>query len=105
MSENKFLSTSRVPARTPAGTLSLDGPVGLREKQARRPPAAARSNRQYPLILLTEKREPVRVALKKVLNACGYDVIVVERVSEALSISAAYAGTLTSSLHKQRLPV
>ena len=92
MSEKKSLSTRRAPASTPAGTLSVDGPIALRKKQARRPPAAAGSNGQYPLILLAENRESVRVALKKVLAACGYDVIVVEQASEALSIAAAYGG-------------
>src|SRR5690348_5932507 len=92
MSEKKSLSTRRAPASGPAGTLSVDGPIGLRQKQARRPPAAAGSSRQYPLILLAENRERVRVALKRVLDACGYDVIVVEQASEALSIAAEYEG-------------
>ena len=92
MSEKKFLST-RAPASTPAGTLSVDDkPVELSEKQARRPPAAVGSSRHCPLILLAENREPVRVALKKILDARGYDVIVVEQAAEALSIAAEYGG-------------
>ena len=92
MSEKKSLSTRRAPASTPAGTLSVDGLIGLRPKRAPRPPVAAGSNRQYPLILLAENRESVRVALKRVLDACGFDVVVVEQASEALSIAAAYGG-------------
>lgn len=94
MSEKKFQSTRRVPASTPAGTLSLDEPIGLRQKRAPRPPVAAGSNRHCPLILLAENRESVRVALKKVLDACGCDVVVVEQASEALSIAAAYDGNI-----------
>ena len=90
MSEKKSLSTRRAPASTPAGTLSVDGPIELRQKRAPGPPAAA--NRHCPLILLAENRESVRVALKKVLDACGCDVVVVEQASEALSIGAAYGG-------------
>ena len=71
MSEKKFLLTSRAPANTPAGTLSVDKLVELSEKQARRSPAAVGSNRHCPLILLAENREPVRVALKKILDE-GY---------------------------------
>jgi CheY-like chemotaxis protein len=41
------------------------------------------SNR--PVILLAENRDSTRVALNKVLEATGYDAIVVERASEALS--------------------
>src|SRR5215208_3602684 len=48
MSEKKFLSTRRLPAMTPADTLSVDGSIGLRQKQARRPPAAAESNGHCP---------------------------------------------------------
>jgi len=92
MSEKKFLRTRRKPASAPAGILSLDGTVALRQKQARRPPAVAGSNWRRPMILLAENRESVRVALKKVLETCGYDVIVVERASEALSIAAGYDG-------------
>ena len=92
MSEKKPLSTRRDPANGPAGTLSVDGPIELRQKQARRPPAAVGSNHQYPLVLLAENRESVRVALKKALEACGYDVIVVEQASEALSIAATHDG-------------
>ena len=44
------------------------------------------------MILLGENREPVRVALKKVLESSGHDVIVVERASEALSIATGYDG-------------
>lgn len=94
MSEKKSLSTRRAPASTPAGTPSVDGPIGLRQKRAPRPPAAAGSNRHCPLILLAENRESVRVALKKVLAACGCDVVVVEQASEALSIAAAYGGRI-----------
>lgn len=90
MSEKKSLSTRRAPESTPAGTLSVDGPVELRQKQARRPPAL--SSRRCPLILLAENREPVRVALKEVLDSSGCDVILVEQASEALSIAAAYGG-------------
>ena len=90
MSDKKSLSTRRAPASGPAGALSVDGPIELRQKQARRPPAAAGSN--HPLILLAENRESVRVALKKVLDACACDVVVVEQASEALSIAAAYGG-------------
>jgi response regulator RpfG family c-di-GMP phosphodiesterase len=92
MSEKNSLRTRRTPASAPAGILSRNRTVTLRQKQARRPPAAAKSNWRRPVILLGENREPVRVALKKVLEACGYDVIVVERASEALSIAAGYGG-------------
>ena len=92
MSEKRFLSTRRAPASAPVGTLRLDETVKLSEKQARRPPAAVGSNRHCPLILLAENRELVRVALKKILDARGYDVIVVEQASEVLSIAAAYGG-------------
>jgi len=92
MSEENSLRTRRTPASAPAGILSRDGTVTLRQKQARRPPAVAGSNCYRPVILLGEDREPVRVALKKVLEVCGYDVIVVERASEALSIATGYDG-------------
>ena len=92
MSEKRFLATRRTPASAPAGILSLDGTVALRQKQARRPPAVAGSNWRRPMILLAENRESVRVALKKVLETSGYDVIVVECASEALSIAAGYDG-------------
>ncbi len=91
MSEKKVLGTRRTPASAPAGTLSLDATVALRQKQARRPPAVAGSN-DRPVILLAENRESTRVALKNVLEAAGYDVIVVERASQALSIGAGYDG-------------
>jgi DNA-binding NtrC family response regulator len=94
MSEKNSLRTRRTPASAPDGILSVDGTVTLRQKQARRPPAAAGSNWRRPVILLGENREPVRVALKKVLEASGYDVIVVERASEALSITAGYDGNI-----------
>jgi DNA-binding response OmpR family regulator len=42
------------------------------------------------LILLVENREPVRVASKKVLETSGYDLLVVERVSDALWIAGQY---------------
>ena len=92
MSERKCSGTRRTLASAPAGILSRDRTVTLRQKQARRPPAVAESNWRRPVILLGENREPVRVALKKVLEACGYDVIVVERASEALSIATGYDG-------------
>ena len=92
MSEKNSLPTRRTPASAPDGILSLDGTVTLKQKQARRPPAVAGSNWRRPVILLGENREPVRVAWKKVLEACGYDVIVVERASEALSIAIGYDG-------------
>ena len=92
MSEKKPASTRRAPASTPAGIFSIDGPVGLKAKQAPRPPAAAESNWRHPVILLAESRESVRVAFKKALDVCGCDVIVVEQPSEALSIAAAYDG-------------
>ncbi len=92
MSEKRFLSTRRTPASAPAGILSRDETVTLRQKQARRPPAVAGSNWSRPLILLGENRESVRVAVKNALEATGYDVIVVERASEALSIAAGYDG-------------
>lgn len=92
MSEKKSLGTRRNPASAPAGILSLDPTVALRQKQARRPPAVAGSNWRCPVILLAENRESVRVALKKVLEASGYDVIDVEHASEALSIGVTYDG-------------
>ena len=92
MSEKNSLPTRRTPASAPAGILSRDRTVTLRQKQVRRPPAVAGSNWRRPVILLGEDREPVRVALKKVLEACGYDVIVVERASEALSIATGHDG-------------
>ena len=73
-----------------AGTFSLDGTVALSRQQARRPLAPAGSNR--PVILLAENRESTRVALKKVLEANGFDVIVVEHASEALSVGVGYDG-------------
>ncbi len=114
MSEKKFLRTRRKPASAPAAALSLEGTVArkeesrslwkqdaaaasslegnvaLRHKQARRPLALVGSN--LPVILLAENRAPVRVAVKNALEATGYDVIVVERASEALSIGAGYDG-------------
>jgi response regulator RpfG family c-di-GMP phosphodiesterase len=45
-----------------------------------------------PVILLAENRESTRVALKKVLEATGYDVIDVERASQALSMGLTYDG-------------
>lgn len=36
----------------------------------------------------------MRVALKKVVDAFGWDVVVVEKGSEALSIAAAYGGRI-----------
>jgi DNA-binding response OmpR family regulator len=92
MSEKNSLRTRRTPASAPAGILGRDRTVTLRQKQARRPPAAAESNWRRPVILLGENREPVRVALKRVLETSGYDVIVVERASEALSIATGYDG-------------
>lgn len=92
MSNKKSLRTRRTLASAPAGILSLDPTVALRQKQARRPPAVTRSNRRRPVILLAEHRESTRVALKNALEAAGYDVIVVERASEALSIGAVYGG-------------
>jgi len=92
MSEKKSLSMRGAPASAPAGTLSVEEPLELREKRARRPPARTGSECDRPMILLAENREPVRVALKRVLEACAYDVIVVEYASEALSIAAAYGG-------------
>ena len=88
MSEKKVLGMRRTLASAPVGKLSSDGTVALRHKQARRPPAIVGSNR--PVILLAENRESTRVALKKVFEATGYDVIDVERASEALSISVTY---------------
>ena len=114
MSEKKFLRTRRKPASAPAAALSLEGTVARKEesrslckqyaaaalslegtvalshKQARRPLALVGSN--LPVILLAENRAPVRVAVKNALEATGYDVIVVERASEALSIGAGYDG-------------
>ena len=92
MSEKKFPVTRTTPASAPAGILSLDATVVLRQRQARRPPAVAGSNRRLPVILLAENRESVRVALKNVLERTGYDVIVVEHASEALSIGVGYEG-------------
>ena len=92
MSEKKVLGMRRTLASALVGKLSLDGTVALRQKQARRPPAVAGSKR--PVILLAENRESARVALKKVLEATGYDVIVVEHASEALSIGAGYHGRI-----------
>ncbi len=73
MSEMKLLGTRTAPASAPVGKLSIDGTVALRHMQARRPPVMTGSNR--PMILLAEKRESTRVALKKVLEATGYDVL------------------------------
>ena len=87
MSEKKLLGTRRTLASPPAGILSLDPTVALKQRQARRPPAVAGSNYR-PVILLAENRESTRVALKNVLEATGYDVIVVDRASEALSMGA-----------------
>jgi len=91
MSEKKVLATRTTPASAPVGKLSFDGTVALSHKRARRPPAVAGSNYR-PVILLAENRESTRVALKNVLEATGYDVIVVERASEALFIGAGYDG-------------
>jgi len=91
MSEKKSSSTRTTPASAPVGTLSFDGTVALSHMRARRPPAVAGSNYR-PVILLAENRESTRVALKRVLETSGYDVIVVERASEALSIGAGYDG-------------
>ncbi len=83
----KVLWTRRAPANAPVGKLSIDGTVALRHNQARRPPAVTGSNR--PMILLAEKRESMLVVMRKVLEATGYDVIVVARASEALYIGVA----------------
>ncbi len=90
MSEKKILGMRRTLASAPVGKLSLDATVALRHKQARRPPAVAGSKR--PVILLAENRESARVALKNVLEATGYDVIVVEHASEAFSVGVGYDG-------------
>src|SRR5258705_1849754 len=90
MSEKKVLGMRRTLTSAPVGKLSLDGTVALRHKQARRPPAVAGSKR--PVILLAENRESARVALKNVLEATGYDVIVVEHASEAFSVGVGYDG-------------
>ena len=103
MSEKKSLGTRKTPARAPAGILSLDGTVALRQKQARRPPAVAGSDYR-PVILLAENRESTRVALKNVLEATGYDVIVVEGASEALSIGAGYNGHIDFLITEVALP-
>jgi len=103
MSEKKSSSTRRTPASAPAGILSLDGTVALRQKQARRPPAVAGSDYR-PVILLAENRESTRVALKRVLEATEYDVIVVERASEALSIGAGYDGQIAFLITDVALP-
>src|SRR6266851_8481244 len=71
----KLLGTRTAPASATVGKLSIDGTVALRHMQARRPPVMTGSNR--PMILLAEKRESTRVALKKMLEATGYAVIVV----------------------------
>jgi len=42
------------------------------------------------VILLAEDRESTRVALKNVLEASGYDVIAVERPSQALAFGVVY---------------
>jgi len=103
MSEKKSLGTRKTPASAPAGILSLDGTVALRQKQARRPPAVAGSNYR-PVILLAENRESTRVALKKVLEATGYDVIDVERASEVLSIGVTYDGHIDFLITDVALP-
>ncbi len=56
------------------------------------------------MILLAENRESVRVALKKVLEASGYDVVVVESASEALSIGVAYDGHIDFLITEVALP-
>ena len=94
MSERKCSGTRGTLTSTPAGMLSLDATVALRQRQEQRPPAAAGSNWRCPLILLAEERQSVRVALKTVLETSGYDVIVVERASETLSIAARYGGQI-----------
>jgi CheY-like chemotaxis protein len=57
-----------------------------------------------PVILLAENRESTRVALKKVLEATGYDVITVERASEALSIGAGYDGHIAFLITEVAFP-
>ena len=103
MSEKKSSSTRTTPASAPVGTLSFDGTVALSHKRARRPPAVAGSNYR-PVILLAENRESTRVALKRVLETSGYDVIVVERASEALSIGAGYNGHIDFLITEVALP-
>ncbi len=88
MSEKKVLGMRRTLASAPDGKLSVDGTVALRQKQGRRPLAVAGSI--HLVILLAEHRESTRVALKNVLEATGYDVIVVDRASEALSVGIGY---------------
>jgi DNA-binding NtrC family response regulator len=102
MSEKKFIGTRTTLASAPAGILRLDGTVALRQKQARRPPAVAGSNR--PVILLAESRESARVALKNLLEATGYEVIVVEHASEALSIGVGYDGHLAFLITELAFP-
>src|SRR5260370_20746337 len=85
----EVLGMRRALESASAATFSLDGTVALSHQQARRPLAPA-GNR--PMILLAENRESTRVALKKVLEATGYDVIVVEHASEALSVGVGYDG-------------
>lgn len=89
MSEEKSSNPKKAPARAPVGTLGHDCSVALIQKRALRPPAVEKStSRRCPLILLVENSEPVRVALKTVLEAAGYDLIVVEHASDALAIAA-----------------
>jgi response regulator RpfG family c-di-GMP phosphodiesterase len=102
MSEKKVLGMRRTLASAPVGKLSFDGTIALRHKQARRPPAIVGSNR--PVILLAENRESTRVALKKVLEATGYDVIDVERASDALLIGVAYDGHIDFLITEAAFP-
>src|SRR5262245_28611945 len=89
MSKEKVSTANSAPASAPAGILRHDPSVALRQKQAPRPPAEG--NSEYPLILIVEKREPVWVALKTVLETTGCDLMVVARASEALSLAATYS--------------
>ena len=88
MSKEKLARTKKALMSAPAGILGHDPLVASRQKQARRPPAMAKT-RQCPLVLLLESREPVRVALKILLERSGCDVIAAAKASDALSIAAA----------------
>jgi CheY-like chemotaxis protein len=57
------------------------------------------------LILLAENRESTRVALKKALEATGYDVIVVEHASEVLSVGVGYDGHRDEAIETERNPI
>lgn len=103
MSKKQSSDPSKALLRAPAEILAHDRLVALRRKRVPGPPAVAKSA-QYPLILVVENRDPLRVVLTNVLETLGCDVIVALRLFDALSIAAAYNGTIDFVVIQAILP-